>query len=377
MLYVNAASLTPLQSLSLLKKLVSAAETEEDIAEVAALGNIEELELPYLNWAMPDQLTPLSGMASLWKLFIEGVSPTLDTQNLPSIPQAQSLQIAKAGDYSHDMTADFVTAFPELRELILGRLCADEEYCLFTDYSALGQLSHLQSITFHRPALVDLTFVSSLGELVKVSFLRGDDSQWDLGGLDFAPLVALLSGSTRTFTIEVANSALSSQACSEQIPALRAMPNVTVETSSVDCLSAEGEGEGEGEGETFHASVDSNGTGPWYIDYTTLELTVSVAGATCSSPDCPQYQWYKDGQEDGNKIDGATGAVLTLEYLTSANNGLYYCQVTDDSKGEIWTDPIPVIVVGAGALPVAGMLGLGLLAWAFAVGARFVIRKRK
>ena len=138
----------------------------------------------------------------------------------------------------------------------------------------------------------------------------------------------------------------------------------------------------------FRASINTNSTDYYnYPENTVLELTADVTGATCDPPgsDCVQYQWYKNGKEVGNEIGGATDAVFNFfgHLLTdAADTGDYYCKVTDDSKGETWAtfgghDHITVHVVAAEDMPVAGLLGLGLLAGAFAVRSRFVILKRK
>lgn len=237
MLFVQPSSLLPLESLNSLDTLVSPAATAEEVAEVAALTRVTTLILPSLWWNDPNQLAPLAAMTDLRDLTIERVTPALDTQDLTPIPQVLTLQVCLAGGSGQTAAADFVTAFPELHELTLGRVCFVENYCLFSDYSALGQLSSLERLVFHRPSAVDLSFVSTLDNLAELSFLEGDESLFGAGGQDFFSLVSALTDSPRPFTLVIEGSTLSSAACSEQIPALLNMPSVTLQAALNHCLN--------------------------------------------------------------------------------------------------------------------------------------------
>lgn len=57
------------------------------------------------------------------------------------------------------------------------------------------------------------------------------------------------------------------------------------------------------------------------------------------------YQWYKDGKEEGNKINGATSAEYTVKDV--ADSGTYYCKVTasDGIQAQtVWSDNVDVTI---------------------------------
>lgn len=66
------------------------------------------------------------------------------------------------------------------------------------------------------------------------------------------------------------------------------------------------------------------------------------------------YQWYKDGKDEGNKIENATNS--TYDVTDVADSGIYYCKVTASDKAfidypaklaltsEAWSDPITVTI---------------------------------
>ncbi len=58
------------------------------------------------------------------------------------------------------------------------------------------------------------------------------------------------------------------------------------------------------------------------------------------------YQWYRDGATlaDGQGIAGSTDASLTLTAATTADAGLYHCEITDDCGGPVATAQVPLVV---------------------------------
>lgn len=232
-LFVHTASLAPLQALDSLDEVISSAATPEEIAQVASLTQVSTLKLPKLWWDDPEQLAPLAGMAGLRDLKLEQVVPTLDTQALTAIPQVDTLQVCRAGDFSLAAAADFVLAFPNLRDLTLGRPCVDENDILFSDYSPLAQLTGLERLVFYTPReAVDFAFLLALNNLGELQCLQPHL----MGGLqDLSPLVTALTDSPRPFRL-VMDCYLTEEACAEQAPVLYQMPGVTLEGRILECI---------------------------------------------------------------------------------------------------------------------------------------------
>ena len=74
-------------------------------------------------------------------------------------------------------------------------------------------------------------------------------------------------------------------------------------------------------------------SGPW-LAFTgeTITLTATSAGAT-------NFQWYKGGTEESNKITGATSATYTKTSCTCADAGNYYCKawVSGHESNATWS----------------------------------------
>jgi len=138
-----------------------------------------------------------------------------------------------------------------------------------------------------------------------------------------------------------------------------------------DNVPAVNQGGGEGEGEPFSGRVVSENPMGWYEEGDPLALSVSVTGAV---PPITSYQWKLDG---GDILD-ATLSTYGKEHVSEADEGAYTCVVSDSSPGkaEMTVGPFIVSVFPFGALPVAGAIGLALLAGAAMLAARSRIRRK-
>jgi hypothetical protein len=89
------------------------------------------------------------------------------------------------------------------------------------------------------------------------------------------------------------------------------------------------------------------------------------------------YQWSKNGAELG----GETGAALSILSVTTDDTGDYSCLVTYEEEGGdaayAEAEPHYYVWVTESALPLAGGLGLGLLAGACALAGAVSIRRKK
>jgi len=85
------------------------------------------------------------------------------------------------------------------------------------------------------------------------------------------------------------------------------------------------------------------------------------------------YAWTKVGSAT---VLG-TAQQLVVSPATLADAGKYVVKITTASDGDVTSNPATVIVVPAGQLPIAGGLGLALLAGACALGGVGSIRRRK
>jgi len=103
-----------------------------------------------------------------------------------------------------------------------------------------------------------------------------------------------------------------------------------------------------------------------------LELTGVALNCTALT-----YQWSKNG----TPLAPETASALVIPVLAATDAGSYVCSITyDDGSKAITTvesNPALVTVVPAGSLPIAGGLGLALLAGACALGGVGSIRRRK
>jgi hypothetical protein len=100
-----------------------------------------------------------------------------------------------------------------------------------------------------------------------------------------------------------------------------------------------------------------------------LSLTCELTGLVADS-----YQWTKDGED----LEGETGAECTVLDVDTDDSGVYTVVVDDGAGGlaEFESDDFLVMVMSAEA-PLAGGLGLGLLAGACALAGAVAIRRKK
>ncbi len=98
-----------------------------------------------------------------------------------------------------------------------------------------------------------------------------------------------------------------------------------------------------------------------------VRLSAAVSGGEAAS-----YQWYKNS----NAIDGQTGSTLSFASITPADAGLYQCYVDVPEKEIVESDPVAIRVAPPNSLPVAGGLGLALLAGACALAGAAGIRRK-
>jgi len=93
---------------------------------------------------------------------------------------------------------------------------------------------------------------------------------------------------------------------------------------------------------------------------------ISGAGST--------FQWFKGG----SPIADATASSLAFSPVAMSDSGSYSCEVNIPDKATVFlTDPAVLTILPAGSLPVAGGMGLALLAGACALAGAVGIRRRK
>jgi hypothetical protein len=103
----------------------------------------------------------------------------------------------------------------------------------------------------------------------------------------------------------------------------------------------------------------------------TLNLTAIVTGPVIGTL---SYQWSKDGGD----LTGETGSSLTVVGVAGADEGVYRVTVQDESGDDpMVSTGADVRIFGAGVLPLAGYVGLGILASACALTGAAVIRRKK
>ena len=98
------------------------------------------------------------------------------------------------------------------------------------------------------------------------------------------------------------------------------------------------------------------------------DITMTANG-TMSAP----FQWKLDGVN----IGGETNATLSLSPTVIGDSGVYTLDFDDGAaKATVTSNPVSVAIFPAGSLPVAGLIGLGLLAAVGALGGASVLRKK-
>jgi hypothetical protein len=100
-----------------------------------------------------------------------------------------------------------------------------------------------------------------------------------------------------------------------------------------------------------------------------MALELKAVAVNCEALD---YAWLKDGAP----IALATGSSLSIPVLALTDAGTYACNINIADKALIESLPVTVVVAPAGSLPIAGGLGLALLAGACALGGAGGLRRR-
>ncbi|RYD93910.1 MAG: hypothetical protein EOP54_18415, partial [Sphingobacteriales bacterium] len=82
----------------------------------------------------------------------------------------------------------------------------------------------------------------------------------------------------------------------------------------------------------------------------TATFTVTV-GATSSGTETPTYQWYKNGVEleNGNGINGAHAATLTINPISAVHAGAYRCLITNAAGAALSNTAYLNTIITAGA----------------------------
>lgn len=109
----------------------------------------------------------------------------------------------------------------------------------------------------------------------------------------------------------------------------------------------------------------------------TATLTATVSNAQNPTT----FAWYKDGSgtplPDGGNISGAESPALVISSVTTADSGSYVLEVTDSAKSISLSSPIPLTVVGVGALPIKSLASFAAVIAILAVTAALYFRRRK
>ena len=164
--------------------------------------------------------------------------------------------------------------------------------------------------------------------------------------------------------------------------------------TSVPQLGPEGDADGDGASNrkeynyykaqgpaaTIDAQLDPNQTPPTLAFITgggkyevgaTVNLRVVFVGMDGAGA---TFQWFKNGAP----VADAVGSSLVFAPVTLADAGSYSCELNIPDKATVFlTDPTVLTVLPEGSLPVAGGMGLALLAGACALAGAVGIRRRK
>ncbi len=113
-------------------------------------------------------------------------------------------------------------------------------------------------------------------------------------------------------------------------------------------------------------------TGPYWVEEGDRAMLSFPSGLNYTGA-LTQTQWSKDGSE----LSGENALTLTFPAVTLEDAGSYQLTIADESKGLFTSSPFVLNVIPEGGVPVAGGLGLGILASICALGGATVIRRKR
>ena len=85
------------------------------------------------------------------------------------------------------------------------------------------------------------------------------------------------------------------------------------------------------------------------------------------------YEWKKDG----GALAGGNAQTYEKVSVVFSDSGSYTVTVDTGSKAILVSPPVGVTVVAAGTLPVAGGLGVAVVAMGIALGGALAMRRRR
>lgn len=129
----------------------------------------------------------------------------------------------------------------------------------------------------------------------------------------------------------------------------------------------------EGATTVAQTGILSTPVAPWIVEGGKVKL---LAPPTTAEP--ANYLWSKDGVglSENERITGVTSRELVIDPLVLDDAGLYTVSYDDAAKEMVETEPFELVVSSADAVPVTGLIGLGLLA-AGMLGAGMTVLRRK
>ncbi len=127
------------------------------------------------------------------------------------------------------------------------------------------------------------------------------------------------------------------------------------------------------DGVSEDVTVVSQSNGGFVEEGSTRILSVVFSGITGS----PEYLWKHDGGDSFGDVTGVDTATLTINNVGPTDGGTYILTGIDEAKGTFESGPIVLVVAPPDSLPVAGMVGLGVLAVSCLMGGAVAFRKRK
>ena len=101
---------------------------------------------------------------------------------------------------------------------------------------------------------------------------------------------------------------------------------------------------------TDQLSISVTPTNPVVGESGTVQFTTTASGINKKNF---VYQWRKRGCSSlPNKVSGVNGAVLTIPSLVKSDEGVYYCNVTNEWHNSKRSDDVTLTVQGMHALKI-------------------------